>query len=264
MPDVLVERITPGTALVTLNRPDTLNAFTLTMLSEFMEVLDSIASDDTCRVVVITGRGRGFCSGRDLSDVGDSISAPERMAMMEAVAGLAIRLRSLPQPVIAAVNGPASGGGLALALAADIRICTQSARFNVAFVRIGLSGCDAGVSYLLPRIVSPTVAFEMMLTGRFVDADEAHRVGLVLRVVRDGEAVPAALEIAEHISANTPFGIRQTKQVMWTNLDAPSLAAAIELENRTQVICAGTLDHSEAVAAFVERRAPNPKPFCNK
>jgi enoyl-CoA hydratase len=156
--------------------------------------------------------------------------------------------------VIAAVNGPAAGGGLALALAADTRVCSESARFNAAFVRLGISGCDVGVSYLLPRTVGPTVAFEMMLTGRLIDATEARRVGLVLDVVPDGTVVDAALEIAKRILANSPFAVRMTKQVMWTNLDAADLDAAIQLENRTQILCAHTKDHHEAVAAFVERR----------
>jgi enoyl-CoA hydratase len=169
-------------------------------------------------------------------------------------AALTLRVRSIPQPVIAAVNGPAAGGGLALALASDTRLCAASARFNAAFVRLGLSGCDVGVSYLLPRIVGPTLAFEMMLTGRLIDADEALRAGLVLRVVPDGEVVPAALEIAHQIQANSPFGVRMTKEVMWSNLDAPSLEAAIELEDRTQILCSFTKDQREAISAFIEKR----------
>jgi enoyl-CoA hydratase len=191
---------------------------------------------------------------RELQDLAGA-SAEDALADQERFAGLVMRIRSLPQPVIAAVNGPAAGGGLALALAADTRVCSSSARFNAAFVRIGLSGCDMGVSYLLPRLVGPTVAFEMMLTGRLVDAQEAFERGLVLRVVADGGVVEAALDVARAICANTPLGVRLTKQTMWANLEAPSLANAIELENRTQVLCVQTEGFQEAVATFLQRRS---------
>jgi enoyl-CoA hydratase len=158
--------------------------------------------------------------------------------------------------VIAAVNGPATGAGLALAVAADIRICGESARFGAAFVRLGLSGCELGLSYLLPRLVGQTLAFEMTLTGRLVDAAEAHRCGLVLDVVADALVVDAALELADRIACNSPFGVRMTKEVMRSNLDAPGLAAAMQLENRTQVLCFQAPDAAEAMAAFLERRAP--------
>ena len=133
-------------------------------------------------------------------------------------------------------------------------MCSESARFNAAFVRIGLSGCDVGVSYLLPKVVGPTLAFEMMLTGRLIDAAEAARAGLVLRVVPDGQVVDAALEIAEAILANSPFGVWMTKEVMWANLDAPSLQAALDLENRTQILSTFSPDAREAILAFVEKR----------
>ena len=133
-------------------------------------------------------------------------------------------------------------------------MCSESARFNAAFVRIGLSGCDVGVSYLLPKVVGPTLAFEMMLTGRRIDAAEAARAGLVLRVVPDGQVVDAALEIAEAILANSPFGVWMTKEVMWANLDAPSLQSALDLENRTQILSTFSPDAREAIMAFVEKR----------
>ena len=255
MPTVLVERRTPEIALLTLNRPDSLNAMSDELVEELHAALDQLAADDTCRAIVLTGAGRGFCSGHDLAAFEGEWTVQAGMKVQEAFADLTVRVQSVPQPLIAAVNGPAAGGGLALALAADTRVCSESARFNAAFVRIGLSGCDVGVSYLLPRIIGPTVAFEMMLTGRLIDAAEAQRVGLVLEVVPDGQVVDAAVGIAERICANTPFGVRMTKQVMWANLDAPSLQAAIELENRTQILTANTRDHREAIEAFIEKRA---------
>ena len=166
------------------------------------------------------------------------------------------RLRSLPQPVVAAVNGPAAGGGLALSLACDVRIAAASARFNVAFVRLGISGCDIGVSWLLPRLVGASRAWELMLTGRIIDADEADRIGLVLRVVPDGELMEHALGTARLIVANSPWGVRMTKEVMWSQLEVGSLQAGIDLENRTQVLSSHTGDMREAVAAFMEKRPP--------
>jgi enoyl-CoA hydratase len=260
MKTIVLDRPTDGIVVITLNRPKTLNSMTLELVRELHETCDELARDDSCRVVILTGAGRGFCSGHELSDFGEDGNgsgplAPQTgLKVQEAFAGLTQRVNSLPQAVIAAVNGPAAGGGLALALAADTRVCSESARFNAAFIRLGISGCDVGVSYLLPKIVGPTVAFEMMLTGRLVDAAEALRTGLVLDVVPDGKVVDAALEVADRILANAPFAVRMTKQVMWANLDAPDLHTAIQLENRTQMLCVLTKDHLEAVAAFVERR----------
>lgn len=262
MSDVQVEPRDNGVTVVTLNRPDTLNSMTLELIEELHATFDTLGRDGSCRAIVLTGAGRGFSSGHDLSEMQESedsgnLSGPiGGMRVQEAFASITTRLITTPQPIVAAVNGPAAGGGLSLALAADTRIAAASAKFNAAFVRLGLSGCDVGVSYLLPRIVGPTAAFEMMLTGRLVEAEEAHRLGLVLRVVPDGQVVDSALEIAGRIVGNSPFGVRMTKQVMWANLDAPSLDAALALENRTQIMCTQTEDMPEAVAAFVEERSP--------
>jgi enoyl-CoA hydratase len=139
------------------------------------------------------------------------------------------QLRSLQQPIIAAVNDPAAGGGLALALACDVRIAGASARFNVAFVRLAISGCDIGVSWLLPRLIEASRAWELMLTGRIIDANEADRIGLVLKVVDDGLSTDVP-ETAALISSNSPWGIRMTKEVMWSQLEIGSLQAGIDLE----------------------------------
>ena len=175
----------------------------------------------------------------------------------ELVASLAIVLRNLPQPVIAAVNGPASGGGMALALAADVRLCSTAARFNAAFVRIGLSGGDVGVSYLLPRLVGVGMAAELLFTGRQVEAEDSVRIGLANRVVAPEALADAALELAAQIAADSPFGVWMTKQVLYRNADATSLEAAIDLENRTQVLATRTADAREAVDAFTARRLPS-------
>ena len=260
MSTVRVERVRPEVALVTLDRPDRLNAMTHELVSDLHAALDELAPDPTCRVVVLTGAGRGFCAGLDLKGAGDAPHteglgrASSGMRSQQHIAALVPRLRSMPQPVIAAVNGPAAGGGLALALASDLRIAAESATFNVAFVRIGLSGCDIGVSWLLPRLVGASRAFELLLTGRVIDAAEADRIGLVLKTVPDGDVVAAALETAEQIVANSPFGVWMTKEVMWSQLEIPSLQAGIDLENRTQILSTFTGDMNEAVAAFVAKR----------
>jgi enoyl-CoA hydratase len=178
------------------------------------------------------------------------------MAVQQYIANVMPRLRALRQPVIAAVNGPCAGGGLALALASDVRVCSESARFNVAFVRIGLSGCDVGVSWLLPRLIGASRATEMMLTGRLISAAEADKYGLVSEVVPDGETVNAALDIAHQIVANSPFGVWMTKEASWASREIPSLQAAIDLENRTQILSSYGEDQREAIAAFLQKRPP--------
>jgi enoyl-CoA hydratase len=262
MSTVRLETIRPGIALLTLDRPDRLNAMSMELVRDLHTRLDEIAADPSYRVVVLTGAGRGFCAGLDLKEV-PSAPGSERlgrtqagMATQQFIASLIPQMRGLRQPIIAAVNGAASGGGLALALGSDIRIAGASAKFNVAFVKIGLSGCDIGVSWLLPRLVGASRAHELMLTGRLIDSAEAERIGLVVRVVPDDELLDAAVETAELIVANSPFGIWMTKEVMWSNLETGSLQAGIDLENRTQVLASTSGEMTEAIAAFLEKRPP--------
>jgi enoyl-CoA hydratase len=260
---VLVEQAKPGIKLITLNRPDSLNAMNHELVSAVHDALDEVDGDNACRVVVLTGAGRAFCAGLDLKGAGpapgtDGLGrAQAGMLSQQHIASLYTHMRRVRKPIIAAVNGPAAGGGFAFALASDIRVAASSAKFNVAFVRIGLSGCDVGVSYLLPRLIGASKAFELMLTGRFVLAEEAERIGLVSRVIPDGEVVDAALEIADQIAANSPFGVWMTKEVMWANLETGSMQAAIDLENRTQILTTFTEDMPEAMRAFLEKREPN-------
>lgn len=263
MQTVLVERADAGVTVVTLNRPDKLNAMTTELISDLYDALDEAGADPDSRVIVLTGAGRGFCAGLDLGGFGE---APDRgqgsgqvqrgFAVQQRIAGLIPRLRSLRQPVIAAVNGPASGGGFALVLGSDIRLAAASARFNAAFVRIGLSACDIGTSWLLPRLIGAARAQELMLTGRLFDAAEAERIGLVTEVADDGSLMDRALEKAALVARNSPFGIYMTKQVMWAALEIPGLDAAIHLENRTQILTSFTQDHPEAIGAFIQKRPP--------
>jgi enoyl-CoA hydratase len=258
---VLAGTPAPGVRLLTLNRPERLNAMSGELVRDLHMALDEVAADDECRVVVLTGAGRGFCAGLDLHEPpkpSRAAASPQAgMRVQQAIASLVPKLRNLRQPVIAAVNGAASGGGFALALASDVRVAATSARFNAAFVRIGLSGCDIGVSWLLPRLIGAGRSHELMLTGRLVDADEALRIGLVNRVVEDGLVVDAALETAALICANSPMGVWMTKEVSWSQLEVGSLQAGIDLENRTQVLTSYTQDRQEQARAFLQRRSPN-------
>ncbi|MGD0703795.1 MAG: enoyl-CoA hydratase-related protein [Trebonia sp.] len=253
---LLVDRPRVGIAVATLNRPDRLNALTFGMFDDLAQLAADIGADDRVRVLVLTGAGRGFCAGLDLSDAATLPDMPTAKFLegQERWSRAITAFRRLPKPVIAAVNGPAAGAGFSLALAADIRIAAPAARFNAAFIKIGLTGGDCGSSWMLPRIVGLGHANEILLTGRLVEVDEAARIGLVNRVVPAGDLLAAALEVAELIAANSPLGVRLTKQMVQVNVDAPSLEAAVELENRNQTLAAGTQDMAEAFTAFREKR----------
>ncbi|HET8993243.1 MAG TPA: enoyl-CoA hydratase/isomerase family protein [Rhodococcus sp. (in: high G+C Gram-positive bacteria)] len=260
MTAVVVSTPIAGVVQVTMNRPDALNTLTSDSVAEFRSVLADIAADRSCRVVVLTGDGRAFSAGLDLHGYGDEdrIAAEGAVGRMLSrqrdIAGLAQQLHELPQPVIAAVNGPAAGGGLALVCASDIRLAATSAVFAVSFIRAGFSACDIGVSWLLPRIVGAGPAHELMLTGRRFDASEAHRIGLVTAVFDPEELLASALAKAQQIMLNPPLSVELTKQGMWIALETPSFDSSVEFENRQQVFTALTEDRGEATAAFLERR----------
>jgi enoyl-CoA hydratase/carnithine racemase len=234
-----------GVALLRLNRPDRLNAINEVMAGELKQTFAALAADGSVNAVVITGEGRGFCSGLDMRDFGPGIpeaTAPaiDRLRFQESMAALPQAVRDTPQPVIAAVNGPCVGGGLALCLAADIRICSTAATFGNAAILLGLSGAEMGMSYFLPRIVGISVAADWMLTGRTVSAEEADRRGLVSELVEPGELLDRALEIALRIGELTPMGVQLTKRAIQVNTDAAGLQSALELENRNQVLSHAT------------------------
>ena len=260
---VILEWPKPNVAVLRLNRPDRLNAMTSELVQSLHDHLDELAVHPTCRVVVLTGAGRGFCAGLDLTGYGlaphsENLGATQRgFATQKHIATLVTHMRSIPQPIIAAVNGAAAGGGLALVLASDVRLGGESSKFNVAFVRIGFSACDIGTSWLLPRIVGVARAQELMLTGRVFNSAEAHRIGLLVDVVPDDDLLEVAFAKAEEISRNSPFGVALTKEAMWTALEIPGLQAAIDLENRQQILASHTDDAREAMRAFVEKRVPS-------
>ena len=261
---VALEHPEPGIALLRLTRPRPLNALTDSMVTEIGRLLDVVNTDPAVRVLILTGEGRGFCAGFDLSLAAEAPHTAELgettawMLRQEAFAGLVTRMRALRQPVIAAVNGPANGAGLGIALAAEIRIAARSASFNAAFVKVGMSSCDIGVSWLLPRCVGMSRAFDIMLTGRMVDAVEAERIGLVSTLVDDDQLLPRALETARAIAANSAFGVWMTKRGVWANAEAGSLQAAIELENRTQILARTTGDLARAAKELLgQKRIPD-------
>ena len=262
MSETLIRRETQegGIAVVTLARAAARNALTLDMVRQLRAVLADVGADPAIRVVVLAGEGKAFCAGLDLKQVILGEEAPKgpvaNIALQELFAGLMLQIHRMRQPVIAAVQGAAVGAGFGVALAADIRIAGASAQFVIGAVRIGLSAGECGISYHLPRLIGAGRAFEIMLTGRSVSAGEALATGLATQVVDDSALLDEALATARMIAANAPYSSKHTKQVMWANLEAPSVDSAIELENHVQVVALLSNDFAEACRAFIEKRPP--------
>ncbi|MFF4570358.1 enoyl-CoA hydratase/isomerase family protein [Streptomyces sp. NPDC001410] len=258
-PVVLVTRPREGVVAATLNRPHRANALTEEVFEALGALCAALAGDPLVRVLVLKGAGETFCSGYDVAEVGRLAALPplELTALLERQAEVIAALRELPQTVVAAVDGVAAGAGLSLALAADVRVLTARARLRAAFVRMGLSGGDMGASWLLPRITGFGFASEMLLTGRFVTAEEALQRGLANRVCAIQDLLPVVMDSAGQIAGNSPVSLRLTKQVLQSNIDAPSLRAALEREIPVQVMAAKSPDVHEAVTAFRERRSPH-------
>jgi enoyl-CoA hydratase len=256
---VRLEAVEPHIAVLTLDRPDRLNAMSFGLVGDLHDALDVVAADAECKVVVLTGAGRGFCAGLDLKGFGTPPAAgahrhvDARTDGQAFIANLTTHLRATPQVVIAAVNGPAFGGGFSLALACDLRFAARSARFCSAFIRTGLTGTDIGITYLLPRLVGASRAADLILTGREVDATEAEHMGIVSRVVADEELLEHALDTARVMAGYTRTGLLNTKEVLWHNVDTPSLAAAIALENRNQSLAGMTPEVREYMANYRDR-----------
>lgn len=247
---------------IELNRPDSLNALDARLAQELHAALAAAEADPHCRVVVLTGAGRGFCSGLDLTGYGDAPGTDQMgevyrdLAFQRFVATIIQRVHRLPKPVVAQINGPAAGFGLALACASDLRLAAANAVFATSFIRIGATGCDLGLSWLLPRLVGAGRAHELMLTGRRFDAAEALRIGLLADVVAPEQLDARVSDVLDSLLAAAPLSLELTKQGMWLGLELPSLDAAIELENRQQILSARTADSKEARQARDERRAP--------
>ncbi|MDQ7785181.1 MAG: enoyl-CoA hydratase/isomerase family protein [Desulfomonilaceae bacterium] len=252
-----LEEIEAGVGLVTMNRPETLNAINFAVVEAFESLFRALEDNESIRVVILTGAGRGFCAGADLIQVAensnnDSFRSSENhlRLVQKRHSNLCSGLRRMPQPVIAAVNGVAAGGGFALALASDVRIAASEAFFVASFINIGLSGGEMGSSYFLPRMVGMTRASEILLTGRRVPAHEAERIGLVNRVVPQEELISEALSTARAMLEKSPGGLRLTKRVLDYNATAVSFEAALELEDRNQTIMVTSHDFLKRVSEF--------------
>lgn len=247
-----------GVLRLTLNRPDRFNAMTATMFSELETVARSVGDDRDVRTLIITGAGKAFCSGYDLDEANrlPSLGALGMLDLQERAARALSAIRAVPVPVIAAVNGPAAGGGMSLTLMADIRLGSPAAKFNAAFVRIGLSAGDLGTSWLLPRLIGPSAAAEIGFTGRIVGAEEAERLGLINAMTGEDDLADRTLAMARQICANSPGGVRMSKRALQANMEIGSFAAALELENRGQALLTRCDDMVEALDAFKNKRAP--------
>ncbi|MEJ5256061.1 MAG: enoyl-CoA hydratase-related protein [Acidimicrobiales bacterium] len=259
---VLVDVPRPHVGLITLNKPERLNSMSFGLVEALYGAIEEVAADNDIWVVVLTGAGRGFCSGLDLHDRGVPPNIEglgfSRLAMrsMSYMGGVVPAMRAMPQPIIAAINGPAIGGGMCLALGADIRYAAESATFANAGITNGLTGSELGITYLLPRAVGSSNAAEILLTGRRFDAHHALQIGLVSRVLPDDELLDYALDTAAHICELSTFGVQMTKQCIWSNLEIGSLQAAIDFENRNQLLAGYTGNLDEAIAAWREKRKP--------
>lgn len=270
METVSCRTLQAGILELRMNRPERLNALNPALIRDLIDSFKGLQHDRQTRVVILTGEGTGFCSGADLQEFVAPGGIPGTAGMsqlgfvykyQEYLAELMLAIHECDKPVIAAVNGAAVGGGLGLALACDIRLASTSAKFGAVFIKTGLSAADVGTSYFLPRLVGAGIAAELMLTGRIFEADEARDLRLVSRVVEPPDLEAAALEMARAIAENAEYGVWMTKKTLWSNVDAPSLRQAMELENRTQVLGTFTGCMEAAMAAFAQGGAPRWKPL---
>jgi enoyl-CoA hydratase len=254
---------------LTLNRPDRLNALSVEMIQELRQFFGGLDQHLEARVVVVRGAGRAFCAGMDVKDLAEIMGkgaedgkGPPGLVtnghiLQRSVSEIVIQMRRAPQPLIGAIRGSAAGGGFSLAMACDIRLAGQSARFGANNIRIGYSGGDMGSSYFLPRLIGLSRAAEYLYTGRVMDAAAAERIGFVSRVVPDEQLDQVAEELAREMVSATPFALRLTKEILNMNIDAPSLLAATEVEGRGNLLCGFTEDAQEATrAVFFEKRPP--------
>ena len=260
---VLIDKPRPNVTLVTLNRPERMNAMAFDVMIPFREALEEISYDNDTRVVVITGAGHGFCSGADLEDSGvvPNIAGLTRPGIARRAMGVLddviLALRKMHQPVIGAINGAAIGGGFCLAVATDIRIASDAAYFRAAGINNGLTATELGISYLLPRAIGSSRAFDIILTGRDVEAAEAERIGLVSRVVPADQLLDACYETAARIIGYSRVGVELTKRMLWSGLDASSLTAHMDHEGHAQLFVRMTTENfEEAIRARREKRPP--------
>lgn len=240
---------------VTLNRPNRLNTLTEELADQLREYFHRQLGRPSCRIIVLRGAGANFCAGFDLINV-DSIlgSNAAMLRTQKSYSEIILAMRRCPQPIIALIKGVATGAGFAFALASDVRIAAEDVRMNVAMAKVGLTGCDVGISYFLPRIVGLSLASEMMMTGRFCNAQKALQVGLISEVAADLDA--AGEKLVSDMLRLSPIGLRLTKEGLNMSVDAPSLETALVMEDRGQALAMGAT-MKEGMSAFLEKRAPN-------
>lgn len=245
---------------LTLNRPDVLNAISLQMVRELSDYFDALFNDCDTRVVVMRGAGKAFCAGLDIRERAENqeqIPFAGGFGFQGYLADVYIKMRRCPQLIVSLVHGAACGGGFSFVLASDIRIAGASAKMNAAYIKLGLSACDMGCSYFLPRLIGTSVASELMLTGRFIHAPRALATGLVSEVVPDDQLEAVGQGYVEDLLAASPMGLRMTKEGLNLAIDAPSLEAAIAIENRNQLMTSASPNFREGMQAFLEKRKPN-------
>ena len=243
----------------TMNRPDRLNALNGDLIKALRDFFVELYWRRDVRVVVLRGAGKAFCAGLDLKDrrgQNAKRTTGEALDSQRGISEIVIAMRRCPQPIVSLIVGPAAGGGFALALASDIRVATPTVRMNAAFIRIGLSACDIGVSYFLPRMIGASAASEYMLTGRFIDAQKALSLALISRIVEPDALETEGRALVDDMLHATPLGLRLTKEALNHAIDAGSLEAVIAMEDRNQVLSSQSEDFGEGVAAFLEKRKP--------
>jgi enoyl-CoA hydratase/carnithine racemase len=251
MSDDLLQRREEDVVWLTMNRPDRLNALSSSLAHMLADALTQIAADESVRVVVLGGAGRAFCAGLDIID---HASGGDRSGV-DRFSEIVLAIRNMPQTVVASVRGPAVGGGFAFALAADLRIAGESARFKNGFIDIGVSGCELGASQLLPRAVGAALAAELMLTGRALTAERALTVGFVTDVVPDDELPAATARLVGELTAKSPIGLRRTKETIARLAHETNLATVISAELEVQHECMEHPDHVAALERFITRRS---------
>ncbi|WP_322028010.1 enoyl-CoA hydratase/isomerase family protein [Burkholderia sp. BCC1977] len=246
-------------ARVLLNRPERMNALDAALIAALQDFFSNLRDREDIRVVVLEGEGRIFCAGLDLKDAQSTtrrMSVGEGLMFQRRLRDVMLAMRRCPQPIIGIIDGAASGAGMALALSCDIRLATDSMRMNAAFVRLGASGCDMGVSYFLPRMVGSSVAAELLLTGRFLEAGRAYQLGLVSAVGTREAMRDEAKRFIDEMLRTSPLGLRLTKEALGHAVDAACLEAAIAMEDRNQILCLQGEDFEEGITAFLEKRSP--------
>ena len=263
-----------GIGILTLNRPERLNAISVQFVEDMNSLLDDLMINLDCRVVIMRGLGRAFCAGLDIKEapllsgrkVPEAYRKFKHIDVTEQVkrtlywqnrmAQIVVKMRKISQPIIALIQGPATGGGFTFAMAADVRFASEAGRFSIGAINIGMSGGDLGGAYFLPRLIGMSRAAEIMYTGRYLGAEEAEKIGFVLKVVKEDELLDSALELASEMLTKSPLGLRMTKEAINMTLDTPSLETMISLDNRAQTLCTTSKDFTTSMQAFIEKKEP--------